>query len=172
MCCSDESTLNLFLPTITPVSRYYRIDVMTLNFAGDFFGFEVWCCNTTCWCCDVGVVPGVLGLKMITSSTKFSLRKQKIYRICRILSALHQGFFSSRETIELSSPKGCPFFFGEACVLKRKLITTTIIASPNWGESFVIICDASDYTVGAVLGQKKDKTFHVIHYASKILNST
>ena len=32
------------------------------------------------------------------------------------------------------------------------------------------MCDASDYAVGAVLGQRKNKNFHVIHYASKVLN--
>ena len=32
------------------------------------------------------------------------------------------------------------------------------------------MCDASDYAVGVVLGQRKNKFFHVIHYASKVLN--
>ena len=32
------------------------------------------------------------------------------------------------------------------------------------------MCDASDYVVGAVLGQRKNKIFHAIHYASKVLN--
>ena len=32
------------------------------------------------------------------------------------------------------------------------------------------MCDASDYVVGAILGQRKNKVFHVIHYASKVLN--
>ena len=32
------------------------------------------------------------------------------------------------------------------------------------------MCDASDYTIGAMLGQKKDRTFQVIYYASQTLN--
>jgi hypothetical protein len=32
------------------------------------------------------------------------------------------------------------------------------------------MCDTSDYAVGAVLGQRRDKIFHAIHYASKVLN--
>jgi len=32
------------------------------------------------------------------------------------------------------------------------------------------MCDASDYAVGAVLGQRKDKFFHAVYYASKVLN--
>ena len=33
-----------------------------------------------------------------------------------------------------------------------------------------MMCDASDYAVGAVLGQRKDKIFHAIYYASRTLN--
>ena len=32
------------------------------------------------------------------------------------------------------------------------------------------MCDASDYAVGAILGQRKGKVFHAIYYASKVLN--
>ena len=32
------------------------------------------------------------------------------------------------------------------------------------------MCDASDYAIGAVLGQKRDRTFQVIYYASRTLN--
>ena len=34
------------------------------------------------------------------------------------------------------------------------------------------MCDASDYAVGAVLGQRKDKNFYAIYYASRTLNET
>ena len=33
------------------------------------------------------------------------------------------------------------------------------------------MCDASDYAIGAVLGQRVDKKLNVIHYASKTLDS-
>ena len=45
-----------------------------------------------------------------------------------------------------------------------------IIVSPNSTLDFELNCDASDYAVGAVLGQIKDKFFHPIHYASRVLN--
>ena len=32
------------------------------------------------------------------------------------------------------------------------------------------MCDAGDYAIGAVLGQKKERIFQVIHYASRTLN--
>jgi RNase H-like domain found in reverse transcriptase len=36
---------------------------------------------------------------------------------------------------------------------------------------FEIMCDASDYAVGAVLGQRVDKKLHVIYYVSKVLDN-
>ena len=32
------------------------------------------------------------------------------------------------------------------------------------------MCDASDYAIGVVLGQKRERTFQVIYYASRMLN--
>ncbi|GMI69993.1 hypothetical protein HRI_000668600 [Hibiscus trionum] len=68
-----------------------------------------------------------------------------------------------------------PFDFNEECteafkVLKEKLVTAPIVQPPDWTQPFEIMCDASDYAVGAALGQRKDRIFHVIYYASKTLN--
>ncbi|GKB13147.1 reverse transcriptase domain-containing protein [Tanacetum coccineum] len=41
---------------------------------------------------------------------------------------------------------------------------------PDWSLPFEIMCDASDYAVRAVLGQRIDKHFKPIHYASKTMN--
>jgi hypothetical protein len=49
-------------------------------------------------------------------------------------------------------------------------MSTLVIRPPNWGELFEIMCDASDYAVGAVLGQRIEKLPHVIYYASRTLN--
>ena len=38
-------------------------------------------------------------------------------------------------------------------MLKQALIEALILQSPNWDLPFEIMCDALDYTVGAVLGQ-------------------
>jgi hypothetical protein len=54
-------------------------------------------------------------------------------------------------------------------ILKEALISTPIIQPPDWSIPFEIMCDASDYAMGAVLGQTKDKKHHVIAYASKTL---
>jgi hypothetical protein len=53
--------------------------------------------------------------------------------------------------------------------LKEVLIVASIIQPPNWHLPFEIKCDASDYVVGAVLGQSKDKKHYAISYASKTL---
>ncbi|CAN6576899.1 unnamed protein product [Malus baccata var. baccata] len=54
--------------------------------------------------------------------------------------------------------------------LKEKLTSALIIAPPDWSLHFELMCDASDYTLGVVLGQRKDKQPHVIYYASRTLN--
>ena len=71
--------------------------------------------------------------------------------------------------------KGTPFNFFTDCLqafelLKEKLITSPIIVTPNWSLPFKVICDASDYALGVVLGQRQNKIFQVVYYASKILN--
>ncbi|CAM8895806.1 unnamed protein product [Rhodiola kirilowii] len=67
------------------------------------------------------------------------------------------------------------FHFDEECAttfdkLKEALISTPIIQPPNWDLPFELMCDASDYAIGAVLGQRVDKKLHAIHYTSKVLN--
>ena len=70
--------------------------------------------------------------------------------------------------------KDVPFEFDDAClksfnILKKALISAPIIQPPDWSLPFEIMCDASDYAVGVVLGQTKDKKHHAIAYASKTL---
>jgi hypothetical protein len=46
----------------------------------------------------------------------------------------------------------------EAFVKLKNLFTfAPVIQPPDWSLPFEIMCDASDYAVGAVLGQRKDK---------------
>nr|GFB82070.1 DNA-directed DNA polymerase [Tanacetum cinerariifolium] len=39
-----------------------------------------------------------------------------------------------------------------------------------WDQPFELMCDASDFAVGVVLGQRIEKRFQPIHYASKTMN--
>jgi len=55
--------------------------------------------------------------------------------------------------------------------LKQKLVSTPVIISPDWFESFEVMCDASGTALSVLLVQKRNKLFHPIYYASKTLNS-
>jgi len=81
--------------------------------------------------------------------------------------------FIARPLTRLLS-KDVPFEFDDAClqafeIIKRALISAPIIQPPDWSLPFEIMCDASDYAMGTVLGQTKDKKHHAIAYASKTL---
>jgi hypothetical protein len=70
--------------------------------------------------------------------------------------------------------KAATFIFTEESLqsfhtLKKALVSTTVIQSPDWHQPFEIMCDVSDYAVGAVLYQSKDRKHYAISYASKTL---
>nr|GEU75011.1 reverse transcriptase domain-containing protein [Tanacetum cinerariifolium] len=70
--------------------------------------------------------------------------------------------------------KEIPFTFSKECIesfntLKKKLTEAPILVAPDWDLPFEIMCNASDYAVGVVLGQRKTKYFQPIHYASKTM---
>jgi len=87
---------------------------------------------------------------------------------------------SSRIFLKLLSPSLCfwpkiPHSSSNECFeafyrIKEALITTPIIQSFEWSLPVEIMCDASDYVVGAILGQQRDKKPYVIYYASKTLD--
>ncbi|KAJ9562313.1 LOW QUALITY PROTEIN: hypothetical protein OSB04_007473 [Centaurea solstitialis] len=66
------------------------------------------------------------------------------------------------------------FIFSQECreafeKLKKALVSAPIVTTPDWTLPFEVMCDASEWAIGAVLGQRKDKIFHPIYYASKTL---
>nr|GFB22052.1 hypothetical protein [Tanacetum cinerariifolium] len=68
-----------------------------------------------------------------------------------------------------------PFILSNKCIqafrtLKDKLTEAPFLIAPNWDQPFKLMCDASDYAVGAVLGLRIKKHFRSIHYASKTMN--
>ncbi|CAN6567579.1 unnamed protein product [Malus baccata var. baccata] len=71
--------------------------------------------------------------------------------------------------------KDVVFHFDKACMdafntLKYELTSAPIIMAPDWSLPFELMCDASDYAIGAVLGQRVNKLPHVIYYASRTLH--
>nr|GEW90788.1 reverse transcriptase domain-containing protein [Tanacetum cinerariifolium] len=70
--------------------------------------------------------------------------------------------------------KDTPFHFSKECVeafqrLKRKLTEAPILIAPDWDMPFELMCDASDFAISAVQGQRQDKHFRPTHYASKTM---
>ncbi|GJW51042.1 reverse transcriptase domain-containing protein [Tanacetum coccineum] len=68
--------------------------------------------------------------------------------------------------------KETPFVFSKDCIdafltLKKKLTEAPILVVLDWNLPFELMCDASDFAIGAVLGQQKMKHFQPIHYASR-----
>ncbi|KAG9453537.1 hypothetical protein H6P81_006441 [Aristolochia fimbriata] len=64
----------------------------------------------------------------------------------------------------------CHFMENEGIVLGHKILEKApIVVAPDWTIPFELMCDASDYAVGVVLGQRKEKIFHTIYYASHTL---
>nr|GFD28754.1 reverse transcriptase domain-containing protein [Tanacetum cinerariifolium] len=66
------------------------------------------------------------------------------------------------------------FLFFKECVesfqtLKRKLTEALILIAPDWDIPFELMYDANDFAIGAVLGQRQEKHFRPIHYASKTM---
>ncbi|GKB79383.1 reverse transcriptase domain-containing protein [Tanacetum coccineum] len=95
----------------------------------------------------------------------------------------HAGFYRRfiKDFLKIARPltklleKDTQFEFNEEChnafkLLKEKLTCDPVIVSPNWNLSFELMCDASDFVVGAIIGQKDGKFFHPIYFASKTLN--
>ena len=77
----------------------------------------------------------------------------------------HAGFYRRfiQDFSKISRPlthlleKDAPFIFSNECIeafniLKKKLTEAPILVSPDWDLPFELMCDASDYAIGAVLG--------------------
>nr|GFA32375.1 reverse transcriptase domain-containing protein [Tanacetum cinerariifolium] len=95
----------------------------------------------------------------------------------------HAGFYRRfiQEFSKISRPmthlleKNTPFIFSEDCIkafqtLKKKLTEALVLIALKWDLPFELICDASNFSIGAVLGKHHEKHFKPIHYASKTMN--
>nr|GEV34701.1 retrovirus-related Pol polyprotein from transposon 17.6 [Tanacetum cinerariifolium] len=118
----------------------------------------------------------VLGHKV--SKTGLKVNKSKIEVISKlppptnikgIRSFLgHGGFYQRfvKDFLKIARPltklleKDTPFEFNDKCqnafkILKEKLTCAPVIVSPNWSLPFELMCNASDFVVKAILGQKE-----------------
>nr|GFA58946.1 hypothetical protein [Tanacetum cinerariifolium] len=94
----------------------------------------------------------------------------------------HAGFYRRfiKDFSKIARPmthlleKETPFVFSKECIeafntLKKKLTEAPILVVPDWNLPFKLMCDASDYAIGEVLGQRKSKHFQPINYANKTM---
>ena len=95
----------------------------------------------------------------------------------------HTGFYRRfiKDFSKISRPlcrlleKDANFDFDESCrsafeEIKSRLVSAPIMLTPDWNNEFEIMCDASDYAIGALLGQRIEKIFKAIYYANKTFN--
>ncbi|XP_050122877.1 uncharacterized protein LOC126600335 [Malus sylvestris] len=120
------------------------------------------------WVSPVHVVPKRSGVTVVKNEanelvpTRFYRRFMKDFsKISRPLCRLLQ------KDVSFDMNKECVVAFNK---LKELLSTAPVIMPPDWSLPFELMCDASDYAVGAVLGQRVNKVPHVIYYASRTLN--
>nr|KYP55996.1 Retrovirus-related Pol polyprotein from transposon 17.6 [Cajanus cajan] len=129
----------------------------------------------------------------IISSKSIEVNPAKIYVIAQLpypscvrevrSFLVHAGFYRcfikdfSKKALPVSSllQKDIDFNFDDRCMeafdcLKRVLTTTLIIKAPDSTVPFELMCDASNYALGAVLAQRVDRLPRVIYYASKTLD--
>lgn len=140
------------------------------------------------------MVPSGIILGHIISSRGIEVDQSKIEIISKLPTPRtvkdvrsflgHAGFYRrfiqnfstiSRPLCDLLA-KDAPFEWTQACqeafkTLIGKLTSTPIMQPPDWTLPFEIMCDASDFAVGAILGQRREGKPFVIYYASKTLNS-
>ena len=95
----------------------------------------------------------------------------------------HAGFYRTfiKDFSKISKPlcrlleKDAKFEFDYFCMfafkeIKSRLVIAPIMATPDWNKDLEIMCDASDYAMRVVLGQRTEKIFRAIYYTNKTFN--
>nr|GEZ28314.1 DNA-directed DNA polymerase [Tanacetum cinerariifolium] len=101
--------------------------------------------------------------------------------ICSFLG--HAGFYRCfiKDFSKISRPmthlleKNSPFIFSNKCIqafrtLKDKLTKAPILIAPNWDQPFELMCDVSDFAVGAEFNFKVIDTREAENYAADHLS--
>nr|GEZ33003.1 reverse transcriptase domain-containing protein [Tanacetum cinerariifolium] len=123
--------------------------------------------------------PKELNIKEI-KTVKSSIDEPLELELKELPSHLEYAYLEGTDKLPIARPmnyllkKETPFVFSKDCIdafetLKKKLTEAPILVVPDWNLPFELICDASDFAIGTVLGQRKTKHFQPVHYASKIM---
>ncbi|WJZ85756.1 hypothetical protein VitviT2T_005276 [Vitis vinifera] len=139
------------------------------------------------------MVPQGIILGHIISNQGIEVDKAKVELIVKLPSPTtvkgvrqflgHAGFYRRfiKDFSKLARPlcellvKDAKFVWDDRCQwnfeeLKLLLTTAPIVRAPNWQLPFEVMCDASDFAIGVVLGQREYGKSYVIYYAIKTLN--
>ncbi|KAL1193552.1 putative mitochondrial protein [Cardamine amara subsp. amara] len=120
------------------------------------------------------------GIEVDKAKIEVMINLQPPYNVKALRSFLgHAGYYRRfiKDFSKTARPltallcKDVTFEFGSDCLdafqkIKSALVSAPIMQPPDWDLPFEVMCDASHFAVGAVLGQRKDKKLHVIYYAS------
>nr|GEX05342.1 reverse transcriptase domain-containing protein [Tanacetum cinerariifolium]GEX06131.1 reverse transcriptase domain-containing protein [Tanacetum cinerariifolium]GEX06765.1 reverse transcriptase domain-containing protein [Tanacetum cinerariifolium] len=149
------------------------VEVVKFTFPADFVILEME---------DDSKVPLILGITFLhtTDAVKEGIvLGHKVSEACLEADKAKTGVISKHPPPIISKllEKDTPLKFNDEChnefkLLKEKLTCAPMIVIPNWSLLFELMCDAIDFTVGAILGQKDGKNFHPKYFASKNLNVT
>nr|GEW60119.1 reverse transcriptase domain-containing protein [Tanacetum cinerariifolium] len=93
-----------------------------------------------------------------------------LFHLDTMLQRFIQDFSKIARPMTYLLEKETSFVFSKDCIdafetLKKKLTEALILVVPDWNLSFELMCDACDFSIGAVLGQGRTKHFQHIHYA-------
>ena len=97
--------------------------------------------------------------------------------LCSYYRRFVPSFASLADPLHKLTKKGNSFKWTEDCQrsfdsLRRALTSPPILANPDFSKPFILDCDASDQSIGAVLSQKVDGIERVCAYASRTLSKS
>ncbi|GKD11006.1 reverse transcriptase domain-containing protein [Tanacetum coccineum] len=131
---------------------------------------------------DKAKVDVIAKLPHPTTVKAFQTLKKKLTEAPILIAPDYAGFYRRfiKDFSKISRPmthlleKNTPFIFSNECIqafetLKKKLTEASILIALDWDLPFELMCDASDFAIGAVLGQHHEKQFRPIHYAIKTM---
>nr|GEZ64119.1 reverse transcriptase domain-containing protein [Tanacetum cinerariifolium] len=78
-------------------------------------------------------------------------------------------FPSNHKDLKVVEPNSNQSSDDEPPKVELKELPPHLDSDSHWDQPFELMCDASDYAVGAVLGQRVEKHFRPIHYGSKTM---
>ncbi|XP_075497927.1 uncharacterized protein LOC142535526 [Primulina tabacum] len=139
-----------------------RAEVLKLLNAGVIYAI-----SDSSWVSPVQVVPKKGGYNQIVIAPE---DQEKTTFTCPYGTFAFRRMPFEMSGKESSAELGKMSFHGPRRI-KAALISAPIMIVPDWKEPFELMCDASDYAVGAALGQRRDKMFKAIYYASRTLNA-